>query len=259
LKPEEVIPEWRRWRELLGTPDQVRRFVDRAISRLDAPLEPQKPGIVRAHLAALPAAVAERLAARGLEGTLRLAFEEPPPAGTEMVGRSHPLPATLAETLLEGALDRGASPVPPLGRAGAWPTSAIKIMTTVALIRLRFKLSVRARKERLLLAEEAGALAWQASSPEPVLMAGDVRALLDHPASGDLAPVARQRLLQGAIERIGTALEGSIAAYARERASALAEDHARVRAAAAGSTRVTVEPVLPCDIIGLYVLVPAGV
>jgi superfamily II DNA or RNA helicase len=259
LKPEEVIPEWRRWRELLGTPDQVRRFVDRAISRLDAPLEPQKPGIVRAHLAALPAAVAERLAARGLEGTLRLAFEEPPPAGTEMVGRSHPLPATLAETLLEGALDRGASPVPPLGRAGAWPTSAIKIMTTVALIRLRFKLSVRARKERLLLAEEAGALAWQASSPEPVLMAGDVRALLDHPASGDLAPVARQRLLQGAIERIGTALEGSIAAYARERASALAEDHARVGAAAAGSTRVTVEPVLPCDIIGLYVLVPAGV
>ena len=39
---------------------------------------------------------------------------------------------------------------------------------------------------------------------------------------------------------------------------ALAEDHARVRAAAAGSARVTVEPVLPPDVIGLYVLVPAG-
>jgi hypothetical protein len=91
------------------------------------------------------------------------------------------------------------------------------------------------------------------------LTAGDVRALLEHPASGDLAPVARRRLLQAAIERIGTALEGSIAAYARERASALGDDHARVRAAASGSARVTVEPVLPCDIIGLYVLVPAGV
>jgi superfamily II DNA or RNA helicase len=259
LKPEEVIPEWRRWRELLGTPDQVRRFVDRAMSRLNAPLEPQKPGIVRAHFAALPAAVAERLATRGLEGTLRLAFEEPPPAGSEMVGRSHPLPATLAETLLEGALDPGASPVPPLGRAGAWPTPAVKVMTTVALIRLRFKLSVRGRSERLLLAEEAGALAWQPSSSEPVLGAGDVRALLEQAATGDLAPVARQRLLQAAIERIGTALEGSIAAYARERASALADDHARMRAAASGGARVTVEPVLPCDIIGLYVLVPAGV
>jgi superfamily II DNA or RNA helicase len=259
IKPEEVIPEWRRWRELLGTPDQVRRFVDRAMSRLDAPLEPQKEGIVRAHFAALPAAVAERLAARGLEGSVRLAFEEPPPVGSEMVGRSHPLPATLAETLLEGALDPGTSPVPALSRAGAWPTSAVKVMTTVALIRLRFKLSVRSRSERLLLAEEADALAWQPSSTEPALIAEGVRALLEHPATGDLAPVARQRLLQAAIERIGTALEGSIATYARERASALAEDHARVRAAASGGARVTVEPVLPCDIIGLYVLVPAGV
>jgi len=258
LKPEVVISEWRRWRELLGTHDQVRRFVDRAMSRLDAPLEPQKPGMVRAHFAALPAAVAERLAARGLEGTMRLAFEEPAPTGTEMVGRSHPLPATLAETLLEGALDPGASPVPPLGRTGAWPTPAVKVVTTVALIRMRFKLSVRSRSEKLLLAEEAGALAWQPSSSEAVLLAEGARALIEYPATGDLAPVARQRLLQAAIERIGTALEGSIAAYARERASALAEDHARVRAAASGSARVTVEPVLPCDVIGLYVLVPAG-
>ena len=47
-------------------------------------------------------------------------------------------------------------------------------------------------------------------------------------------------------------LDGPIAAYARERAQALAEDHARVRAAAAGSARVTVEPVLPPDVIGLW-------
>jgi hypothetical protein len=48
-----------------------------------------------------------------------------------------------------------------------------------------------------------------------------------------------------------------MAAHARERAEALAEDHARVRAAATGSARVTVEPIMPADIIGLYVLVPA--
>jgi hypothetical protein len=63
LKPEEVAPEWQRWRELLGSPDQVRRFVDRAMSRLDAPLEPTKGSAMRAHLDALPAAVRERLAA----------------------------------------------------------------------------------------------------------------------------------------------------------------------------------------------------
>src|SRR5262249_48576126 len=85
MKPEEVAPEWQRWRELLGSPDQVRRFIERAMSRLNAPLEPEKGGTVRGHLAALPAAIRERLASRGLEGTVRLTFEEPPPAGTQMV------------------------------------------------------------------------------------------------------------------------------------------------------------------------------
>jgi hypothetical protein len=27
IKPEEVVPEWRRWRDLLGSPDEVRRFL----------------------------------------------------------------------------------------------------------------------------------------------------------------------------------------------------------------------------------------
>ena len=96
---------------LLGSPDQVRRFVERAMSRLDAPLEPGKSGTVRAHLSALPAAVAERLAARGLEGTVRLAFEEPPPVGRRD-GRAQPSAARDAcgNALLEGALDPAFEP-----------------------------------------------------------------------------------------------------------------------------------------------------
>jgi len=105
IRLEEVAPEWQRWRALLGGPDQVRRFVERAMSRLDAPLEPAKANTARAHVAALPSAISERLAARGLTGSIRLAFVEPAPAGAEMIGRSHALPATLAEALLEGALD----------------------------------------------------------------------------------------------------------------------------------------------------------
>jgi hypothetical protein len=254
IRPEEVIPEWQRWRELLGSPEEVRWFVERAMSRLDAALEPVEPvarieagaqrqrksgeprqraAAVRAHLNALPAAVCERLAARGLEGTVRLAFEEPPPSGAEMVTRSHPLPATLAEMLLEGALDPGASPVESLGRAGAWPTLAVKTLTTVALLRLRFKLIVRGRGERMLLAEEAAMFAWDAAPTQAVLTGEAARGLLDQPATADLAPPARQRLITRAVEQMPAMLEGAIGAYARQRAQALAEDHARVRAAAA--------------------------
>jgi hypothetical protein len=257
IKPEEVIPEWQRWRNLLGSPDQIRRFVERAMSRLDAALEPSKKGDMRAHISALPAAVAERLAARGLEGTVKIAFEEPPPSGAQMVARSHPLPATLAEMLLERALDPSSGSVASLGRVGAWPTPAVKTVTTVVLLRLRFKLIVRGRNERMLLAEEAAVLAWDASQTQTILTAEAARTLLEQPASADLAQVARQRLIDKAIEQMPAMLDGPIVTYARDRAKVLAEDHARVRVAAAGSVRVTVEPVLPPDVIGLYVLVPA--
>ncbi len=101
IKPEEVTPEWKRWRELLGDAAEVRRFTSRAMIRLNAPLEDVTGGF-KAHLAHLPVAVKERLAARGLEDSIRIAFDDPPPARFDLVTRSHPLTATLADTLLEG-------------------------------------------------------------------------------------------------------------------------------------------------------------
>jgi superfamily II DNA or RNA helicase len=259
IKPEEVAPEWRRWRELLGGPVEVREFVERAMSRLDAPLEPGKGGTARAHLAALPSAVSERLAARGLEGSIRLVFEEPAPTGATVVVRSHPLPATLAEALLEGALNPRSSSVPTLGRIGAWPSSAVKALTTIAILRLRYQLTLHGRRERLLLAEEAGAVAIQGSG-EALFATGEAaRALLDAEASGNLAEVARDRVIAEGRQRIDAALGLSVARYARERAQALGNDHARLRAAGVSVPRVTVDPVLPADVVGLFVLTPGGV
>jgi hypothetical protein len=117
---------------------------------------------------------------------------------------------------------------------------------------------VHGKAERLLLVEEAGSLALQAGQDAPVLRGEAARALLDHPASGNLAEVARQRLLAQARDRVSEALDGVVASHARERARELAEDHARVRSAA-GAPRVSVEPVLPPDVIGLYVLLPGNI
>lgn len=259
IKPEEVAPEWRRWRELLGGPSEVRQFVERAMSRLDAPLENGGGAQRKAHLAALPSALRERLAARGLEGSIRLVFEEPAPSNTEVVVRSHPLPATLAEALLEGSLSPGSSPLPPLGRTGAWITPIVKAITTVTLLRLRFKLTVRGRHEQMLLVEEAAAMAFEGTSDAPFAVGQTAWSLLDADASGNLANVARDRLVEQAIHRVKLMLDGSIATYAHERAQALAEDHARVRTAGVNVPRVTVEPVLPADVMGIFVQIPGGV
>src|SRR5581483_5783668 len=64
IRPEEVAPEWQRWRSLLGGPTEVRRFLERAMSRLNAPLENGHGDSMLAHLDALPLALRERLAGR---------------------------------------------------------------------------------------------------------------------------------------------------------------------------------------------------
>ncbi len=225
------------------------------MSRLNAPLEITN-GVARAHLSHLPPAVSERLAARGLEGTVRISFTEPVPQQAVLVTRSHPLPATLAEALVEGALDSSARDK--LGRVGAWATRAVKVMTTLALLRLRFKLTIHGRREKLLLVEEANALGL---GPEnaPMIAGEAARALLEAPAAGNLAHSARDRLLAQAHERVAAAQAGAISEYVAKRAEALAHDHSRVRAAGVNISRVTVEAVLPADVVGLFVLVPAGV
>ena len=258
IKPQEVAPEWRRWRELLGGPAEVRRFVERALSRLDAPLD-LSGTVPQAHLSALPVTLKERLAARGLEGSIRLGFEEPAPHNAEVVVRSHPLPATLAEALLEAALDPSSSPVPPIGRAGAWLTPAVKTITTLALLRLRFKLVIRGRKEKLLLVEESAAIAFEGTAESPCADGAAAWSLLETNASGNLADVARDRMVEQARSRVAALLDGPIAAYAQQRAVSLAEDHGRVRAAGINVPRVTVEPVLPADVMGVFALIPGGI
>jgi len=264
IRPEEVAPEWQRWRSLLGGPAEVRRFLERAMSRLNAPLDDAADAAMQAHLHALPLALRERLAARGLEGTRRIVFEEPGTAGAEVVVRSHPITAIISDYLLEGALHQGDSSVTSLGRIGVWPTTAVEKITTLALLRLRFKLVLHGRRERLLLVEEAGALAFASADFSSYTAGEEAFSLVESPASGNLAESARNRFLAQARERLRSALhnDGPIAAYCRERAAALLQDHDRVRSAMAqtgGVPRVTVEPVLPADVVGLFVLIPGEI
>lgn len=256
MKPQEVAPEWEKVRTLMGSPEDAKTFIERAMSRFGVPLESRKTLLV-AHVHALEAGLKARLAQRNLIGSVRLAMTEPAPSGTALLTRTHPLTATLAEALLEASLDPEALSGLGIGRVGAWPTSAVQQMTRLALLRIRFKLTVHARRERLLLAEEAALVAIQGGR---IVAAGEVaRKLLNTSADADLAPSARDRFIVKAKEDLPGLLDGPLAEFVRTRAEELMLDHARLRAAAGSASRVTVEAVLPPDVIGLFVLMPSEV
>lgn len=253
MKPEEVAPEWDKVRTLLGSPAEARLFVERAMARFGVPLETRKT-VLLAHIDALDAGLRGRLAEHDLTGSVRLATVEPAPSGTALLTRTHPLTATLAEALVEASLDPESLSGLGIGRVGAWPTAAIQQLTRLVLLRIRLKLTVHARKERLLLAEEAALVAIQGNR---IVAVGEAaREWLSTQATSDLAPVARDRFIAKAKEDLADLLGGPIADFVKSRAQELMQDHARLRAASGSASRVTVEAVLPPDVIGLFVLMP---
>ncbi|MGH2341814.1 helicase-related protein [Segnochrobactraceae bacterium EtOH-i3] len=261
MKPAEVAPEWEKVRSLLGAPEAARHFVGRAMARFGLGLEEEKrrPVLV-AHVHALDAPLRDRLAERGLAGSVRLALAEPAPAGTLLLTRTHPLTATLAEALVEASLDPATLSSLGIGRVGAWPTPAVSRLTRLALLRVRYTLTVHApRRDRLLLAEEAALVALEGSH---IVATGEAaRTLLETPAAADLAASARDRQIARAHADLPGLLAGPLAGFVRGRADVLMTDHARVRAAAGATAstapRVTVTAVEPPDIIGLFVLMPS--
>ena len=132
-------------------------------------------------------------------------------------------------------------------------------MTTLALLRFRFKLIIRAKQERLLVVEEAAAIAFDGTSDTPTLTGLDAWALLETNASGNLTDSARDRMIEHARARVASLLNGPISEFARSRAAQLAEDHSRVSAAGINVPKVSVEPVFPADVMGAFALVPGGI
>ena len=253
MKPQEVATEWEQAAQLLGSPEAARAFVERTMSSFGVPLEPRKSVLV-AHVHALEAGLRERLEQHGMSGSVRLAQAEPAPSGTTLLTRTHPLTAALAEALAEASLDPEALTGLAIGRVGAWPSPVVDRLTRIALLRIRFKLTIHARKERLLLAEEAAVVALH---DDAVIASGEAaRTLLGTPAAHDLAPTARDRFIRSARENLPDLVAGPIAIFVNARADELANDHARLRAAAGSASRVSVEAVQPPDVIGLFVLLP---
>jgi superfamily II DNA or RNA helicase len=256
LKPDDVLPEWRKTLAAIGDRDDIERFTDRALAYLGSGLERRSRGF-KASLAALPADVRERLEAEGLTGALLVDFDNPPAPRCHTVQRSHPLVSVLGETLLERTLAAGADEleeVGVLGRVGCWISDRVGERTTVALLRLRHQLVTQRGRTGTLLVEEAAAIGWSGSQ-DLALEGVDALSLLLPDAAADAPPAVVERNIAQALKLIETR-RTELEAFAHRRAEALLADHRRVREASDSRGSWTVKALLPADVVGIFVLLP---
>jgi superfamily II DNA or RNA helicase len=262
LKPEEVAVEWEATQTALGGYEDTERFVFQAMKRLGQPLETLKSGAYKVALHLTPDHIKERFIAESLIEDadikpLKVGFSARPPSGTISVHRAHALPAVLAETFLEQALDEFADEdaLSTLPRLGAWETDAVEEVTWLALLRVRHRIDSRGKLgPKFTMAEESAAIAFNASSKLPVKWNEDAFDLLDQDGQ-NLNSSTQQSQIERALNSLEN-LKPALTQFAHQRSEVLASDHVRVRQALGSKGQVKVSAITPVDVIGFYVLMP---
>ena len=262
MRPEEVIPEWERWRATVGDAADVERFVTAAMTHLGSPMSGDPGGVRTGDISGLPEGIRDRLVARGIDTKLRVTFDAKPVRGAETVNRAHALTSTLAEGVIADALDDVVAGPHAMGRCGTWRTTAVEAVTTVLVLRLRHKLTTRrrGRADGVTLAEEALVVALRRRGA--TLIGDEATALLAPLATKDIDGLAFRSTIHAALQRVTDASD-ELRRIARERAENLQASHEKVRerfgevgARRTVGARTSVDPILPVDVVGLYVLQP---
>ena len=234
LKPEDVLPEWQKVETAFGSPEDVRLFTKGALAELGCRT-----------LDHLPVPILQRLAENGVE--------LPPDLSYEDLTRAHPLVANLAGYVLESALDPvGDQPI--ASRSGAAVSREVAKVTRIYLLRLRHRLDVR---KRALVVEETQAVAaiGAGESAQWITEPAEVEKVLHFIPSSNLTGTAVQNAVRRATE-FAAAQTNWFNDFASKRAEELLSDHRRVRDASGDRGKFAVSPILPVDVMGVFVLLP---
>ena len=256
LKPADVAPELEKTTAVLGTESDVERFVSHALAALDAPLGAQA-GIYTFSPHLLEKPIRERLDEAGVavDKPRKIVFSQSAAdghPGVEFISRTHPLVSVLADCTLESALAGESSGKVLAVRTAVFRTKDVSSRTVLAVLRLRHQLKrTKNGVERTMIGEETVSLVSTGNAP---WKCAD-RSFKSPAPSGDLLPAAAEKQIQDALARL-SASQSELGAIAKARAEALLADHRNVRDASGDKGAYSVSPVLPPDIMGIYVYLP---
>jgi hypothetical protein len=256
IKPDEVKEYVVETDSALGSPQDVEKFVIEAAEYIDIELRPvpnQKHQFFlntdRLH---------ERLKKFLPEGhKLKIGFLAPLPEGVHYIGRNHPFVEQLSQEVIAEALSQKDDSL--FSRMSVVRTDAVNTKTTLLLLRVRNVISKKTRKNELV-AEEIVLWGYE-GAPDEMKFLSEEKAndLLEHVQAS--ANMTRQEMEYFATEELeefkDTVMEQTLKDITAERTRILIESHDKYHDAVGGGRYTGVEPVLPPDVMGMYILIPA--
>ena len=257
----DVAASWIDACQSIGKTVDVERFVTRAVETLGGIVKQvEKPGgrtMLAIDLAAADPAFKAGLP-EGLPDRFDAVFELPHVEKTILLVRTHPFVEALASYLVGTASDEPAASK--AARSGAIRTQAVAKRTTLLLLRLRYHIiRVVGGDTRELLAEECCLVGFEGAPEQATWLAPEqAEALLAATPDANIAP-EQARQFVGKVVEAAAALSPHLDGFAAERAKTLLAVHRQLRdESRIKGLKYDVRPQLPADVLGVYVLLPAG-
>ncbi len=251
IKPEEVKKELEETDAILGSPEDVKRFLQAASQRLGFSLRERKEEIFELIPEELPAEIKMRLGS--LPSPWRITFLSPTPEDATYIGRNHPLIEALAEYLFDAAFYHSKDIA--VSRCGVIRTDEVNIRTTLLLLRLRYRFYER-KNDTPNLAEETYVFGFKGIMPKiEILSPKEAYALLDTVKPTANVPLAEKEEVLEEIFTDWPSIQELLKEAVNQRAQKLSSSHQRIRRLIKRK-RIKVEPYFPPDLLGVLVVLP---
>ena len=253
MNPSTIEPDLKLCDDAIGNPQAVEHFVTGALTKIiGAQIQPDKNGY-RLFTANLPMVLKTVLPT---VDEVKVSFSSPTPSGYLYFGRNHLFTEQLCQYLLANAIKHNLLSAP--ARASVERCNSVEIKTTIILFRVRNVIEDIDLKNQLV-AEEMLVWGYRGNLNDKNFIESEeaMRLLSESQPAENLSPQAKQNFLLPEVEIIKEAQKNNFfSPIAEVRVQKLIEAHERFRKVTVGSKFQQVKPVLPMDVLGVYILLP---
>lgn len=250
IKAHEIEADLKETDEAIGNPRAVEDFVTSILPILLGAQIARSDKGYKLYTNNLPRLLADLLPP---EPELLISFESPTPEEHLYLGRNHPFVENLCQQVMANTINRSGKRA---ARAAVIRTGAVDIKTTILLFRVRNVIEEK-RKDHQLVAEEMLLWGYRGTATDQDFLSPDDAKdlLLSAPPTANRSPQANAATLEQEIAQLDH-LKADFDQVAEQRAKHLVEAHERFGQFVEKKRYQVVYPVLPMDVLGLYVLLP---
>lgn len=251
IPSDEIEKDLKAVDEAIGDVSTVEHLVISGIHHLGGEVRREGKGY-KALIQNLPGHLKELLPGKD---AVNVSFESPTPEGFQYLGRNHRFTEQLCQFLLALAFEEK-SGFARIARAAVIRTDAVSTKTTLVQLRVRNVIKeVHSQTENI--SEEMFLWGFEGSNPEgQVIDTIQCKKILFNTLSTNQLSLERQQDELNLQMELFKKQEQRFIDLARGRADELVQAHGRFKALVGGRRYEAVTPILPPDILGVYVFIP---